>query len=113
MNDQKNQNQKTVPLLSDLFSIKVASFDGKSINFLFLESLDEVLVDLLGQQVKDTFYDYIESHYYMTRDEIPGRLNDFLLILERTFGKSGKTIERTIARRLCAKLEQQPLPRKP
>jgi hypothetical protein len=102
--------QKTFPLLRDLFSIKVTSFDGKSINYLFLESLDEVLVDLLGQRVRDAFYDHIESHYYMTRTEIPGRLNDFLLVLERTFGKSGKIIERTIARRLCAKLEQHSPP---
>jgi hypothetical protein len=99
------KEQRTVPLLRDLISIEVTSFDGKGINYMFLESLDEVLVDLLGRRVRDAFYDHIEAHYYMTRSEIPGHLNDFLLILERTFGKSGKTIEGTIARRLCAKLE--------
>jgi len=78
--------------------------DKKDVDRLLLESLDEVLADLLGKQVRETFYDFLERNYYIGREDIPRRLGDFLLILERTFGKSGKTIERTLAKRLCAKL---------
>jgi hypothetical protein len=46
----------------------------------------------------------MERKYYIGREDVPRRLGDFLLILERTFGKSGKTIERTLARRLTTKL---------
>jgi hypothetical protein len=79
--------------------------DKQDIDRLLLESLDDVLYDLLGKQVRDVFYDHLERNYYIGREDVPERLGDFLLILERTFGKSGKTIERSIARRLCTKLD--------
>lgn len=85
---------------------KGVSFDKGNINQLLLETLDEVLVDLLGKQVRDAFYDHIERTYYIGRANIPERLGDLILILERTWGKAGKTIERSIARRLCAKLAE-------
>jgi hypothetical protein len=95
---------KNPPSLMELLMSRGITQDKKDINRLLLEALDDVLDDLLGRQVRESFYDYMERNYYVGRDDIPKRLGDFLLILERTFGKSGKTIERTIARRLCAKL---------
>jgi hypothetical protein len=95
---------KNPPSLMELLMSGGVTRDKKDINRLLLEALDDVLDDLLGRQVRESFYDYMERNYYVGRDDIPRRLGDFLLILERTFGKSGKTIERTIARRLCAKL---------
>jgi hypothetical protein len=95
---------KNPPSLMELVMSRGVTQDKKDINRLLLEALDDVLDDLLGRQVRESFYDYMERNYYVGRDDIPKRLGDFLLILERTFGKSGKTIERSIARRLCAKL---------
>lgn len=95
----------TSPSLLELITSKGVTTDKKDIDRLLLESLDEVLDDLLGKHVRGPFYDYMERNYYIGREEIPKRLGDFLLILERTFGKSGKTIERTLARRFCARLE--------
>jgi hypothetical protein len=92
------------PSLMELMMSKAVTVDKKDTNRLLMESLDEVLGDLLGKQVRDAFYDHLERNYYIGREDIPKRLGDFLLILERTFGKSGKTIERTLARRLGAKL---------
>jgi len=92
------------PSLVGLLTSKGVTVDKKDVDRLLLESLDEVLDDLLGKQVRETFYDHMERKYYIGRDDVPRRLGDFLLILERTFGKSGKTIERTLARRLCTKL---------
>ena len=93
------------PLLEAIYS-KGVTIDKKDIDRVFLESLDDVLNDLLGKNVREAFYDHLERNYYMGREDVPKRLGDFLLILERTFGKSGKTIERAIARRLCGKLSQ-------
>lgn len=90
--------------LLELIMSKGVTVDKKDTDRLLLESLDEVLGDLLGKQVRDAFYDHIERNYYIGREDVPKRLGDFLLILERTFGRSGKTIERTLAKRLCAKL---------
>jgi hypothetical protein len=100
LEDQINDS----PSLLSLLLSKGVTIDKKDVDRLLLDSMDEVLDDLLGKQVRETFYDYLERNYYIGREEIPRRLGDFLLILERTFGKSGKTIERTLARRLCAKL---------
>ena len=97
---------KTVSLLELVISPGI-TIDKKDIDRLFLEALDDVLVDLLSKKVRDVFYDHLETNYYFAREDIPKRLGDFLLILERTFGKSGKTIERTIARRICTKLDGQ------
>jgi hypothetical protein len=92
------------PSLVGLLAAKDVTADKKDVDRLLLESLDEVLDDLLGKYVRETFYDHMERNYYIGREDVPRRLGDFLLILERTFGKSGKTIERTLARRLCTKL---------
>ena len=92
------------PSLVGLLESKGVTTDKKDVDRLLLDALDEVLDDLLGKQVRETFYDHMERTYYIGREDVPRRLGDFLLILERTFGKSGKTIERTLARRLCTKL---------
>jgi hypothetical protein len=92
------------PSLFELITSKGVTGDKKDTDRLLLESLDEVLGDLFGKQVRDAFYDHMERNYYVGREDLPKRLGDFLLILERTFGQSSKTIERTLARRLCTKL---------
>ena len=64
--------------------------DKKDVDRLLLESLDEVLDDLLGKHVRGPFYDYMERNYHIGREEMPKRLGDFLLILERTFVRAAK-----------------------
>jgi hypothetical protein len=90
--------------LLEMITSKGVTVDKQDTDRLLLESLDEVLDDLLGRKVRFAFYDHLERLYYIGREDVPNRLGDLLLILERTFGKSGKTIERTVARRLCEKL---------
>lgn len=91
--------------LLQVITSKGVTVDKKDIDRLLIESLDEVLDDLLGKRVRDAFYDHLERNYYIGREDVPKRLGDLILILERNFGKSGKTIERTIAKRLCTKLD--------
>jgi hypothetical protein len=100
------ENAGDAPSLLEAIYSKGVTADKKDIDRAFLESLDDVLNDLLGKNVREAFYDHLERNYYMGKEDVPKRLGDFLLILERTFGKSGKTIERTIAKRLCGKLGQ-------
>jgi hypothetical protein len=90
--------------LLEMITSKGVTVDKKDTDRLLLESLDEVLDDLLGKKVRIAFYDHLERIYYIGREDVPKRLGDLLLILERTFGKSGKTIERAVAKRLCGKL---------
>lgn len=103
-------DSKAVPSLMELLVGTGVTIDKKDNDRLLLQSLDGVLDDLLGKRVRETFYDYMERNFYLGRDDIPQHLGDFLLVLERTFGKSGKTIERTLAKRLCSKLEERKEP---
>jgi len=85
---------------------QLASLNAKKqdFNVLLIDSVSEVLTDLLGKKVMESFYDHLETQYSFPKDEIPQRLSDFLLILERTFGKGGEVVERCIARKLYKKL---------
>jgi hypothetical protein len=70
---------------------------------LLRDSIDEVLADLLGRQVREAVYDYLERNCSFHREDISAHLPKFLELLEETFGKASKTIGRTIARRLFQK----------
>jgi hypothetical protein len=74
---------------------------------LLLEAIDETLADLLGRRARDAIYDHLERKCYMSRDELPKRLGEFCSVLEANFGKAGRTIERTIAKRFYSKLEKK------
>lgn len=62
---------------------------------------------MLGRRAREAIYDHLERKCYMARDEMPQRLGELCNVLETNFGKGGKTIERTIARRYYSKLEKK------
>ena len=72
---------------------------------LLLESIDETITALLGKGVLDSLYLHLERFCAITKDELPNRLEVFLSILEKTFGSSGKTIGKAIAKRFYSKLQ--------
>lgn len=92
------------PSLLELVMSRGVTVDKEDINRLILESLDDVLDETLGKPMRQAFYDLLERNYYISRDGIPNQLGDFLLILERNFGKNGKAIRRDIAQRLTQNL---------
>jgi len=76
----------------------------KKFNRIFLECVDESLADLLGTKVKDTAYLVFQKNYSIARNDIPHRPSQFGSCLDQVFGVAGKTIGRTIARRLYSRL---------
>ncbi|HMK84223.1 MAG TPA: hypothetical protein VK503_10940 [Candidatus Bathyarchaeia archaeon] len=96
--------EKKSPSLLELVMSKGVTLDKEDINRLILESLDVVLDETLGKPMRQAFYDLLERNYYISREGIPSQLGDFLLILERNFGKNGKAIRRDIAQRLTQNL---------
>ena len=96
--------EKKSPSLLELVISKGVTLDKEDINRLILESLDVVLDETLGKPMRQAFYDLLERNYYISRESIPSQLGDFLLILERNFGKNGKAIRRDIAQRLTQNL---------
>ncbi len=77
----------------------------KSVDDLLLQSIDEVLLELLGRRARDAVYDHLERNQSLARSEIPKHLNKFVQLLDETFGKGSKTICKSIIRRMYNKLE--------
>jgi len=98
------RKEENPPSLLGLVMPKGVTVDKEDIGRLILEALDGVLDETLGKPMRQAFYDLLERNYYMSRDDIPRRLGDFLLILERNFGKNGKAIRLEIAQRLTQDL---------
>ena len=78
--------------------------NGKDFNRIFLECVDESLADLLGTKVRDTAYLVFQRNYSIARNDIPHLPSQFGSCLDQVFGVAGKTIGRTIARRLYSRL---------
>jgi len=75
-----------------------------SLDDLLLLCMNEVLVDVLGIRVREAIYDYLERNHSLARSDVSIHLEVFMRLLEKLFGKGGKTIERSIIRRLFDKL---------
>lgn len=83
------------------------SSSKKKPDLMLLEAIDETLADLLGRHAREAVYDHLERNCYISRNEIPNRLDDFCTLLNANFGTGGKTIERAIARKLYSKLGKE------
>ena len=105
MKDVKLPDDPPEPSLLELILSKGVTADHKDFNRLLLEALDESLDEILGRRERVAFYDQLERDYYFGRQDIPKRLGDFLLLVERNFRKDGKLIKRAVAKRLATKLE--------
>ena len=81
-----------------------ATSQPREFDHLLIDSVDQALGDLLGGRIRDQIYDYLAAHHNYGREEIPRRIDDFYAFLENTFASGGKTIGRTIIRRLFDKL---------
>jgi hypothetical protein len=86
-------------------SLSAAETTAKSLEDLLLLCIDEVLGDLLGTRAREAVYDHLERNYSLARTDIPKHTNKFLELLEETFGKGSKTIEKSIIKRIFDKLE--------
>ncbi len=77
----------------------------RNIDTLLLDSIDQVLCDLLGKRVRDAIYAHLTDTYSLETQNIPKNLQKFSRALEDVFGKSGKTVGYAICRKLFEKLE--------
>lgn len=73
---------------------------------LLLNSIDEVLGNLLGERAKQIIYGCLENQG-LRKNQIPENLRGFDTFLEDNFGRGGPAIERQIAKRLYTQLGMQ------
>lgn len=68
-----------------------------------LDSVDYGLL-VLGEIVRQTIYNRLESNYQIERTEIPEKLEGFHAALAGIFGRRGIVVERLVAKKLCDRL---------
>ena len=72
---------------------------------LLLDSLDDTLREVLSEQFRIAFYNYLETGFSLPRTLIPDRLGDFQSVLSKALGPTGSAIlEKAVAKRLYLKL---------
>jgi hypothetical protein len=71
---------------------------------ILVEAVDEGLL-VPGEIVRAAIYERLERSYQVKRGEIPEKLETFHLALEDLLGKSGKVMEKLIAKSLYRRLE--------
>ena len=77
---------------------------AKTLNDLLLESIDEVLDNLLRRKAREAIYQYLARTYSLARDDVPGNMDKFFQLTEEAFGKGSRTIAKCIVKRLFEKL---------
>ncbi len=73
-------------------------------NSQLIDSVDETITSVLGGAILLATYRFLANEYGITREHIPGRLDEFDSSLEKMFGVGGTTLSRAIAKRFWAKL---------
>jgi len=71
----------------------------KAFHKLLLEAVDSTLCSL-GDSARQSVYFHLEKKFHITRDEIPGRIEDFDHGLERIFGVGTRFLEVLIMKKL-------------
>jgi hypothetical protein len=69
-------------------------------NEALLSSIDATLTDLLSAKVREALYDYLAREKFLAREDIPSHLNQFIALLQKTFGSGSATIQRRITKSL-------------
>jgi hypothetical protein len=77
--------------------------DDAEFKDILLNAVDYGLL-VLGEIVRKTIYERLESNYQVKRADIPEKLEAFHVALAGLFGRRGSVVERLIARKLYSKL---------
>ncbi len=72
---------------------------------MLIESVDETIVAVLGEIIRDAVHDALRNRFSITMDQVPERLNDFSLYLEKLLGTvPSKSIGKVIIKRFYGEL---------
>jgi len=72
------------------------------LNEFLIQAIDEVLTSL-GEPVKNTLYQQLET-FKICKENIPNKLDEFLLLIHKIFGMGGNRLELKFAKNLQAKM---------
>jgi len=70
------------------------------------ESVEEALMDILGEKVRDAFFGYLEASFHVSRADFASHVEFFVKALSDVFGVTASMVlGRAIAKRIYARLE--------
>ncbi len=69
----------------------------KNLNRLLLESIDEAL-SVLGSEAIASLFHILEHQFLLKRDEIPKRIDDFSVAMQKIFGNGSVNIDLLFAK---------------
>ena len=104
---QKSKKTKTVAASvtgQPSFVIDLSVGTAVSVYDAMLEAIDEAFLSL-GEQAKVAIYLYLEKSTGIKKQEIPFRIDDFQVALERLFGEGARYLEILVIGRLHEKLQ--------
>jgi len=78
--------------------------ESKKFELILLETLDEAL-STLGENVKKTIYFYLQQKFFIAKNEIPYKIDDFSNALEQIFGLGARKLEILIMTKLNQKIK--------
>ena len=79
---------------------------GRKFDNILLESIDESLSSL-GESAKTSIYFHLQQGFFISKHEIPFRIDDFSNALERIFGLGARHLELLIMKKLHEKVSCQ------
>ncbi len=82
----------------------VLSIELYRLDSLVVNSIDEVLMGVFSDQVRDAVYKKLEMTCLTRSNQIAEHLDDLSEILDETFGRASKVIQRRIAKRIIRKI---------
>jgi hypothetical protein len=75
----------------------------KNFDIVLLEAIDEAFCSL-GEKVKLTLYFHLDQKFLISKKDIPYRIDDFSVALEKIFGIASKHLELLIMKQLHEKV---------
>ena len=91
--------------IRNLMSRVKPKVDAIRFHDLSLESVDGVLIDLVGPRVRKAIYGYVDRELGLSRSDIPEHMDEFWTLLEGVMGRAAsKVVQKRVLERLskCA-----------
>jgi len=70
---------------------------------VLLEAIDKAFASL-GESVKEAIYFHLEHNFMIARQDIPDKIDDFSVLIERIFGLGARNLELLIMQNLYEKI---------
>ena len=97
------QGCKTALRMNEAPAVVSATVDTKELFYKLLEEAIDEAFSCLGESPRKAIYTYLKNSFGIEKHEIPYRINDFSVVLEKIFGPGARTLEILCIKNIQAK----------